>query len=77
MGLFRLQARSDDVGVVLDDAGLALVSITTPGVMPEMCRKEYHRPNSDLLDQHDNWFHNFNLDQKPEKYRYIKSVARL
>jgi hypothetical protein len=36
--------------------------------MSEVCRKEYDRPNSDLLDEHDKWFCNLNSDQKPENY---------
>ena len=36
--------------------------------MPEVCRKEYDRPNSDLLDEHDMWFCNLSFNQKPEKY---------
>jgi hypothetical protein len=36
--------------------------------MPEVCRKEYDRTNSDLLDEHDKWFRNLGFDQKPEKY---------
>jgi cell division protein FtsB len=43
-------------------------TLRTPGGMPEVCRKEYDRPNSDLLDEHDKWFCNLSSDQKPENY---------
>jgi hypothetical protein len=36
--------------------------------MPEMCRKQYYRLCSDLLDEHDKWFHRLKLDQGPEKW---------
>ena len=36
--------------------------------MPEVCRREYDRSKSDLLDEHDKWFCNLSSDQKPEDY---------
>ncbi len=33
-----------------------------------MCKKQYHRLSSDLLDEHDEWFRNLELDKGPEKY---------
>jgi hypothetical protein len=41
-------------------------TLKAPGGMPEVCRKEYDRPNSDLLDEHDKWFCNLSFNQKPE-----------
>ena len=43
-------------------------TLTTPGDMPEMCKRQYHRLRSDLLDEHDKWFRNLELDKGPEKY---------
>jgi hypothetical protein len=43
-------------------------TLTTPGILPEMCKKEYYRPNSDLLDEHDKWFRNLNCQREPENY---------
>ncbi len=43
-------------------------TLRTPGGIPEVCRKEYDRPNSDLLDEHEKWFCNLSSDQKPKDY---------
>jgi hypothetical protein len=42
--------------------------LRTPGGMSEVCRREYDRSKSDLLDEHDKWFCNLRSDQKPEDY---------
>ena len=36
--------------------------------MPEMCKKQYHRFSSDLLDEHDKWFHKMQIDEGPDNY---------
>ena len=43
-------------------------TLATPGDMPEMCKRQYHKLSSDLLDEHDKWVRNLELDTGPEKY---------
>jgi hypothetical protein len=43
-------------------------TLTTSDNMPEMCKKQYHGFSSDLLDEHDKWFHKMKVDEGPEQY---------
>jgi len=43
-------------------------TLTTSDDMPEMCKKQYHSFSSDLLDEHDKWFHKMQIDEGPDNY---------
>ena len=43
-------------------------TLTTSDDMSEMCKRQYHRFSSDLLDEHHKWFHKMKIDEEPEQY---------